>query len=151
MWEIDNYLQLISFLRSLLLGAIFCGLYDIIRASRQIKALPYAIVFWQDFLYFIFISPIIFCFLLATTNGEVRGFIIFGITAGFFITRLLFSKILLKVFTFIFKILVCVYTFLNKYFIKISLFFKKTAEIITTKAKNILKKGKKAEKSLEKS
>ena len=142
MWEIDNYLQLLSFLRALLLGSILCGLYDIIRAIRQIKALTYAIIFWQDFFYFVFISPIIFCFLLATTNGEVRGFILFGIVAGFFITRFSLSKFLLKVLIFLLSIIEYIYKFLNKYFNKILQFLRKTVELIAVKTKNIFKKTK---------
>ncbi len=83
MWEISSNLQIANFLRAVLLGGFFCLLYDLFSAARKAGANSTAAVFLQDIFYFVIIAPITFCFLLATTNGEVRAYIIFGVFLGF--------------------------------------------------------------------
>lgn len=99
MWEINNSLQVLGFLRSAVLGGIFCLFYDLLRSIRRVTADSFTAVFFEDLLYFCVCAPVTFCFLLATTNGEMRSFVFAGIALGFIIIRLTVSKILLKLIT----------------------------------------------------
>lgn len=96
MWEINNSLQINSFLYSLILGAIFCAFYDVFRAIRLVTSPKAIIVFIQDIFFFLVVSFITFLVLLALTNGEIRGYILFGIVIGFFAWYFTFSKFLVK-------------------------------------------------------
>lgn len=103
MWEINNELQLLGFLRSVALGGLLCVFYDFLKAYR-IAAKPSAVsVMVQDILYFCLCAPITFCFLLSVTNGEIRGFVFVGAVFGFILLRLTISGILVKILVFVFK------------------------------------------------
>ncbi len=97
MWEISNFFQVIGVLRAFVLGAIFCLVYDFLRALRKSGINSDSAVFWQDIIFFVFISPISFCFLLATTNGELRAYFFIGLLVGFIGFRLTLSFLALKV------------------------------------------------------
>lgn len=118
MWEISNNLQFFSFWFSIIVGVIFCVGYDILRALRKVKHLTDLTVFFQDVLYFIFIGFITFFVLMIFANGEIRGYIIFGIVLGFAACFLTFSKIMLKFlilcFGFIYEINLKVVNFFNR-------------------------------------
>ena len=103
MWEISNHLQLLGFLRAAALGGIFCFVYDILRGYRRSSECSDFAVFLQDIIYFFVIAPITFCFLLATTNGELRLYIFFGILVGFVLIRLTISKITVLVWKTVFS------------------------------------------------
>ena len=137
MWEIDISLQALSFLRSMALGMIYCLMYDILRTLRKNFDFSDIAISLQDIIYFLIISPVTFIFLLATTNGEVRFYIIFGIGIGFLISRATVSKILLLVSGLIIS-------FLKKIFSTVRTVFSKTFRFIEAflkKAENSLKKG----------
>lgn len=142
MWEIDNFSQLISFFRALLLGGIFCFLYDIIRALSNVCTFSKLVIFILDFLYFVLISPVIFCFLLSTTNGELRGFIFLGILLGFFVFKILVSRFLLKVLIIVFKFIKKVLDAVKGFFQKVLAIFDRICAKMNVKVKNILKKDK---------
>ena len=95
MWEISNTFQVFGFLRAICLGGIFCIIYDILRALRNNGFNTDFAVYLQDILYFVIISPITFCCLLATTNGELRAYFFVGIIVGFIIIRLFLSRVIL--------------------------------------------------------
>ncbi len=140
MWEIDNNLQIITFIYSILLGVFFEVYYDIFRAIRKIRKQGILTIFIEDIIYFSSISVITFIFLIAFTNGEVRAYILIGILIGFLIIYKLFSKYILCVLEFIinliFKALLCVFMVYKRSFCKIY-------EIINTfleKCINFLKK-----------
>lgn len=103
MWEIDNSFQLVSFFVSCGFGIIYCLLYDLLRALRKVNAATDSTVFLQDIIYFLIISVATFMLLTALANGEVRGYVIIGLLAGFSLCFCTFSKINLKVLTFIFE------------------------------------------------
>ncbi len=147
MWEISNSLQIIGFLRAVILGGGFCVFYDFLRALRRSGFDSDFAVFMQDILYFIILLPITFCFLLALTNGELRAYFFAGIAVGFTVIRISVSKLFLKLFVLIFSVFKKVYSFLkrliNKIFLfisvftgKIYLFFKE----ISVKSLNCFKK-----------
>ncbi len=105
MWEINNSLQILGFVRSILLGALFCFWFDILRSVRKVFNCGVTAVFWQDIIFWLTCAPITFCFLLAVTNGEIRAYVIFGIIIGFLVFRITLSKIFLRIISFVFLML----------------------------------------------
>lgn len=147
MWEIDIKLQLLAFLRSVGLGVIFCILYDVLRAIRKIGNSSDILVFAEDILYFLICAPITFCFLLATTNGELRGFVFFGIISGFLLMRITVSKYILNILIKVFKIIRKVFLLINHYF---GVFIDLLVRIFTQFSSTIAKFFKKALKIVKK-
>ena len=121
--------------------------YDIFSSLRKAGVNSDLAVFLEDLIFFFVAAPAIFIFLLATTNGEVRLYIILGIAVGFFCFKLTLSKLLVYFLSLTFRFLSAVFLFIGRiydtvlnafttFFIKI---FKKTM-IFLKKAKNTLKK-----------
>lgn len=148
MWEISNVSQAYSFLLSVCLGFLFCIFYDAFRAVRYTVNYKSAMVFLQDIIYFLLISFVTFIFLLIFTNGEIRGYVIFGIVLGFIICFYTFSKLTLIFFKFIFGLLFAIFGKINLCF---NLLINNTNEFITkifNIIKNTYKKGLKKVKGL---
>lgn len=141
MWEIDISLQVLSFIRSVALGMIYCLLYDILRAFRKVVSYSDMVVSLQDFLYFLIITPVTFLFLLSVTNGEVRFYVFCGIALGFFGCRFTVSRIfvyLLKhIISFADKLFKAFFGALKSVFLKVYRFI----ELFFKKAEKTLKKG----------
>ena len=95
MWEINLSQQATTFLLSMLLGAIFCFIFDITRGIRLFGLNSKVAVFFTDIIYFLIISFINFCFFLTRESGQVRGYVFIGEIIGFFIFRLTFSKFIM--------------------------------------------------------
>lgn len=125
MWEINNILQIKSFIYSLGLGCIYCVFYDILRVIRFATRPKALVVFLQDIFYFLVISFVTFLFLLSLTNGEIRAYIIFGIALGFIIWYYTISKILLRAFKYIIGRLITIFAWLNNKFERILTGFEK--------------------------
>ena len=102
MWEISNYNQLISFLLSICLGAIFCMAYDVLRAFRRVFSNSFLAVTIQDILIWVLYAFTTFIFLISQTNGEVRGYVLFGEGIGFCIFRISISKLWLLLLQYFF-------------------------------------------------
>lgn len=94
MWEIDNLSQLLGFLYSVALGAVFCLVYDLFRAVRAEIKFGAAAVFAADILYSVICAVLCFCFLLSVTGGEIRFFVLAGAAVGFAVSRFTVSRIL---------------------------------------------------------
>lgn len=135
MWEINSLSQFISFLYALALGGIFCLFYDIFRSFRHIFKFGDIAVVFQDIIYFIIISFVTFIFLLSVTNGEIRGYILFGIALGFLICALTISKLFFKILTAFLGVFSC-------FFRKVRLFAAKIFKNIENTFKKGLKKVK---------
>ena len=148
MWEINSNSQILSFVYSLALGALFSTLYDIFRAGRIVFFKKNLFVFLEDIFYFFILSIITFLFLLGTTNGEVRAYILLGILLGFICFYRTVSSLTLKSFTLILRwiksflkaVSKSFYAFFDKFELLASLFFKNTIKIF--------KKGLKTTKGL---
>lgn len=97
MWEIDNLSQLLGFLYSVVLGIIFCLIYDVLRAFRAEIKFGTAAVFAADILYSVFCAVTCFCFLLSVTGGEIRAFVFAGAAVGFTASRLTVSRVFIFV------------------------------------------------------
>lgn len=96
MWEISNTNQLINFGWSVVLGMIFCTLYDVLRALRKVISFSAISIFFQDIFFSLALAFTIFTYLLSVTNGELRGFIFVGIVVGFVLARVTFSIIFVR-------------------------------------------------------
>ena len=102
MWEINNYDQIISFLLSICLGAIFCFIYDIIRAARRVCLNSFFAITVVDILLWVFYAFVTFIFLIARTDGEIRGYVLVGEMLGFIILRISVSRLLYLAMSFVF-------------------------------------------------
>lgn len=102
MWEISNSLQILSFARSLVLGILICLIYDILRAKRHAVKSTVVAIFFEDIIFSVLTAFITFLFLLSITNGEMRGFVFFGMAIGFLISRISISFIWFKILNYIF-------------------------------------------------
>ena len=103
MWEINIGGQALTFLYAVILGFMLCVFYDIIRALRKSGLNGNVSVFITDMLFWLVNTFITFMFLMATTNGQVRAFVLIAELSGFIICRLTLSRLLFPVF----KFLVC--------------------------------------------
>ncbi|MGI6279506.1 MAG: spore cortex biosynthesis protein YabQ [Acutalibacteraceae bacterium] len=101
MWEISNSLQLLGLARSAVYGVVLCLAYDLLRALRRVKEQSAAAIFFQDVIFSVLAGITTFLFLLGITNGEFRGFVIIGMTAGFAVSRLTISPLLMSSWIFI--------------------------------------------------
>ena len=109
MWEIDNFSQLTGVLYSAAVGAIYSFVYDIFRAARKTLRHSAALVFFEDIVFSFICAVSCFCFLLAISGGEMRGYVFFGILCGFTLFRVTASRFSL----FIFQKLFCLLHFLT--------------------------------------
>ena len=141
MWEIDIGLQFYYWLLSAVLGGMFCIFYDLFRAVRLAVSHSVFTIFIEDILYFCFISFFSFCFLLATTNGQVRGFVIFGIVIGFFITRCTVSFVLMKIYSFVLKWIFKILNFANRFKNRVFGYFETVFSFILKKTRIFFKKA----------
>ena len=96
MWEISNTHQLINFGWSVVLGIIFCTLYDVLKAIRKVISFSAISIFFQDIFFSLALAFTTFTYLLSVTNGELRGFIFVGIVVGFVLARVTFSIIFVR-------------------------------------------------------
>lgn len=128
----------------MILGIIYCLLYDILRALRRAKKFSDITVAVQDIIYFIIISPITFLYLLAATNGELRFYIFLGIFLGFLLFFYTVSRLwvaILKVcFSAIFGIFNKIFTLQNAFFSKTNRFLEKYFKKTVNFFKKALKK-----------
>ncbi len=120
MWEISNNSQIINLLYSSVFGILICLIYDILRSLRCVVKFRKFLVFLQDIFFFVLLAITIFCFLLVTTNGEPRSYINLGITFGFFICRLTFSRVFFIALRFIFTKIFRFFYIIKVKFFKIS-------------------------------
>ncbi len=103
MWEINLTNQITSFLLSLALGIAFCLVYDILRVAHKLGLNSFWAVFFTDIIYWVVASFVTFLFLIARTNGELRGYIFVGEIIGFFLCRMTISRLFFSVLYFCFK------------------------------------------------
>ena len=93
MWYMQPSAQGAVFLYSVLFGAALCLCYDLLRRLKRAFKLPYAVIFALDILYSVFAAFSTFCFMLVTSGGVVRWFIIAGEAIGFVLFRVVFAPV----------------------------------------------------------
>lgn len=120
--------------------------YDIISAVRLSRQNSFFAVCFQDLFFWIVSAFAVFSFLLSVSNGEIRGYIIFGILFGFVLLKITLSKYIVKaikaVFKFILKILRKINAFTGRIFGIISLKFYKTSRKTNKKIKKGIESAK---------
>ena len=147
MWEINNTVQAVDFLRAIIFGIFICAFYGFFAANRKIGYSTDFLVIIQDIIFLLVISPLIFIFLLATTNGEIRLYVGIGLLLGFYIFKITLFKIYVVVISKFFMLIKFFFNFLYQIFNKIvgfsNLLLKKMVKKLSffKKAVNSLKKG----------
>ena len=148
MWEISATNQSVTFLLSCALGGVLCLVFDILRSIRKVKEFGKVAIFFQDILFFVFCALVTFCFLLATTAGELRGFVLVGMVLGAVFLRLTLSRFFVVALSFILNLALRLcgtvktvfsrfYSLIFDFFLKIIKFFEKPLKKILF----FLKKG----------
>ncbi len=105
MWEIDLADQITSFLLSIPLGFGLTLLFYTADSFRMAFRLSRLTVWFLDIFFFISAAIISFCFFILRSNGEIRGYILFGEFFGFIIFKLVFSNVYLKILSGALKLL----------------------------------------------
>ncbi len=145
MWEIDFAEQITSFFYSIVLGGIFGLLYDFFHIPVRGKDASAVAMFVIDVLYFAFIGVVNFCFLLAVSNGFVRGYLLFGDFVGFLVYKKTLSSIIALICSLTVKPVKAVFYGINKAFFAFSnlvwKLFLNVGKKISKNIKKILKKG----------
>ncbi len=103
MWEIKNNQQVFSFLVSLMFGVGYCLFYDVLRSCRRVFGSNTAAVCLGDIFFFSVIAVITFLLLLSVCNGEMRGYIFFGIFLGAIVCNYTLSRIFIPFLCFFIK------------------------------------------------
>ncbi len=105
MWEINSSFQAVSFLYSVLFGVLYCLFYDFFRVLRKLNKSTALSVFFEDLFYFVVIAFVTFLLLMSLSNGEIRGYILFGMAVGFVICYFTISHFFVKILYAFFKFL----------------------------------------------
>ena len=74
--------QTMSFIYACLLGAALGALYDVFRIMRIALPSPHGVIFVQDVVFFAVCAVATFLFMLTTTDGVVRVFLLIGELVG---------------------------------------------------------------------
>lgn len=74
--------QVSMFLGALVLGVVLGCLYDFFRITRLAFVFPAILILFEDLLFFIFSSIILFSYLLRASDGQVRYFVLAGVVLG---------------------------------------------------------------------
>ena len=74
--------QAAIFFNALLLGAILGLIYDFFRITRLAFIMPSILVLIEDLLFFLLSSIILFNYLLESSHGQIRYFILIGVVLG---------------------------------------------------------------------
>jgi len=106
MWEISISDQIFTSLYSVCLGIILCVCYDILRSFRRAISSGDIAIFLGDILYFTVSAFVVFIFLLARTNGEIRGYVLLCTLAGFVLFRVTLSSFIVMPITFLLSLIV---------------------------------------------
>lgn len=118
MWEINLSGQVLSFFYAILLGVLLCFIYDFFKSLRLTFKPQSIVVFFQDILYFFIIALFSFIFFLIFTGGEIRFFILFGLSIGFLFWKSTFSRFSVIFFRYVLKFFQFIFTTVNSYILK---------------------------------
>lgn len=93
--------QVVTFLMSLILGAVICFIYDVFKTMHLIFLKGFFEVLVTDLLFWLLSGFLTYLFLIIRCNGIVRGYVICGAVLGFVTFRLTLSKLFLRTMRFI--------------------------------------------------
>ena len=138
MGYIDVSYQAVTFLLSVVLGAVMCLLYDVLRALHKRMLKGFFEVFVSDILFWSIAAVITFCFLVIRCNGYVRGFVIVGQVIGFSAIRLTLSRYFLAGIDWIMSVFSGIFRFVWRFVAKIFRILKNILKKILKYAKKYL-------------
>lgn len=87
--EIIN--ESVFWLYCFLTGIAITIVYDFLRIGRCVIKHPYALVAFEDVIFWIFVSVVLFLLLYHMNNGTVRWFAVFGLFAGMLFYKKIFG------------------------------------------------------------
>lgn len=96
--DFSNHAQLLTFLLAVALGAVFCLVYDVLRALRHCVRRGAVAVFFEDVVYFTVWGFCTFCFFLLFTKGMLRLYVFLGELLGYTVFRFTLSRIFYPAF-----------------------------------------------------
>ena len=131
------------------LGAIFCIIYDVIRAFRKVCLNSFFTITVTDIFLWVFYAFVTFIFLIARTDGEIRGYVLVGEMLGFIIIRISVSVWVYKAMVFVCvkislikqtaeKFMKTIYCKIEKIFLKIGNSFLKKCKKTLENARKLL-------------
>ena len=110
--ELNSVNQIYLFFLFILIGLLIGFTFDIFRLLRKKIKAPDYITYIEDILFWIITTLIILYSLFLFNNGQIRGYIFVGIIAGILIYILLFSRIIINVFSKIIDYLLKIFSLL---------------------------------------
>ncbi|WP_010246287.1 spore cortex biosynthesis protein YabQ [Acetivibrio cellulolyticus] len=111
---------------------IIAFIYDVFRIRRKAIKSSNIIVYFEDFIYWILVSLVLFAVVYISNDGELRGYLLIGAVIGIILYSLLLSKIIMTVFLFTIRV---VYKFFVTAFSIILFPFKIIFKILKVPAK----------------
>ncbi len=102
-FDADN--QAIIFLGALVLGGMLGLCYDFFRVLRVAIPSGAKLVFWEDILFFIIATAVLFFFFLGINNGEIHPAYLLGVFLGWVLYYFTFGVLVMSVSTLIVNLL----------------------------------------------
>ncbi len=138
MWEINSFSQYLCFLYSVLMGSSIGVLYDGFKIDRMIFKRGILFIVFQDILFWIISAFAFYSFSVVFSNGQVRGYLLFGCLMGFVIYRLTLSRFIMFLVIPLKRVSLAIRKFylilLNKANLFLSFAFKKSKNFFRIKA-----------------
>ncbi len=147
MQEIPVALQGYYFAITLALGAVVGVLFDFYRTCRYFRRPRRSWGFFFDLLFFLVVTLVVYTGLLLANWGEVRIYVFVGLTLGFLLYLLVFSRSFLRLFRFLLRCLFRVLEGVGRIVRSVAIFFAGRAMI---PARPFLKLGRWAVRKLAK-
>ncbi len=97
--------QAMNFVYAVLFGVGLGLIYEVLRILRIAFNFKNIAIFIQDVLYFLVCSPLLFVFMLNTTDGKVRIYIFVGAFLGFLLYYFTLGMLIRKISIFIINII----------------------------------------------
>jgi len=97
--------QTTFFMLTLLIGVVSGFIYDIFRIMRKLVKHPDILIQFEDLLYWLVVSILVFYFILHRNSGEVRVYAIIGVFSGMCLYFITLSILVIKVSVFIIEII----------------------------------------------
>lgn len=144
MWEISSYNQYLCFLYSVAVGGFIGIIYDFFKIDRKIFKRGVAFIVFEDILFWVISAFVFFSFSVVFSNGQIRGYLLFGTSIGFTVYKLTLSKVVIMLILPIKKLTVIIkkfyLLFLEKTIFYCGFLYKKIKSVLNLSV--VLKKGK---------
>ncbi len=95
--QVDISGQVIIFIYSILSGALLSFIYDLFRVKRKLAKTSSIPLFFEDLIFWIIVSIVMFAVVYRSNDGELRGYILIGTLIGVVLYMLLLSRTVIRV------------------------------------------------------